>query len=194
MPPGARSGVRDGRKVAHIAAGKFLTIARILRPQGRKGEVAAEIFTDFPARFDKLQSALLEEPGQSPRPVTVEHAWPHKGRMILKLAGVDSIESASRLRGFQVLIPQEERIPLPQHHYYLWELEGCKVVLERQGTEIGTVTEVESTGGTPVLHVARGDGKSEALIPLAQEICTRIDPAAKLIVIDPPEDLLELNE
>ena len=179
--------------MAQIAAGQFLTVARILRPQGRRGEVAAEIFTDYPARFENLQGAFLEVPGQAPRPITVERAWPHKGRVILKLSGIDSIESASRLRGLHILIPWEQRTALPPHHYYLWELRGCRVIWERQGKEIGTVTDVEPTAGVALLHVARREGKGEVLIPLAQEICTRIDPAGKTIVIDPPEDLLDLN-
>ena len=82
----------------------------------------------------------------------------------------------------------------PRTNYYLCELHGCRVIWERQGREIGTVTEVEPTGGVDVLHVTRPDGKSEVLIPLAQEICTRIDLASQTIVIDPPEDLLDLNE
>ncbi|MBZ5670204.1 MAG: ribosome maturation factor RimM [Acidobacteriia bacterium] len=191
MRPEATRGAAE--TVAQIAAGDFLTIARILRPQGRRGEVAAEIFTDFPARFERLQSALLEAPGQAPRPVTVEYAWPHKGRVILKLSGIDSIESASHLRGLHLFIPWEQRTPLPPHHYYLWELRGCRVIWERQGKEIGTVTDVELTGGAALLHVARREGIGEVLIPLAQEICTRIDIASKTIVIDPPEDLLDLN-
>ena len=191
MRPEATRGAAE--TVAQIAARDFLTIARILRPQGRRGEVAAEIFTDFPARFERLQDAFLEAPGQAPRPVTVEHAWPHKGRVILKLSGIDSIESASRLRGLHLFIPWEQRTPLPPHHYYLWELRGCRVIWERQGKEIGTVTDVELTGGAALLHVARREGIGEVLIPLAQEICTRIDIASKTIVIDPPEDLLDLN-
>jgi 16S rRNA processing protein RimM len=113
--------------------------------------------------------------------------------MVLKLAGVDSIETASCLRGRHLLIPREDRVPLPPHHYYLWELEGCRVLVGGTGAaqEVGTVTDVEPTGGAGLLHVATPRG--EVLIPLAQAICTRIDPAAKTIVIDPPEDLLELN-
>jgi 16S rRNA processing protein RimM len=179
--------------LAPYEAGQFLAIARILRPQGRKGEVAAEILTDFPERFQQLQSVFLEVPGQEPKRVDLEQGWPHKGRIILKFRGIDSIESASGLRGLQVFIPWDERTPLPPHQYYLCELHGCRVVWERQGREIGTVAEVESTGGVDVLHVRRPDGKSEVLIPLAQEICTRIDLATQTIVIDPPEDLLDLN-
>ncbi len=175
-------------------SGRFLAIARILRPQGRKGEVAAEILTDFPERFQQLPAAYLEVPGETPKAVDLERSWPHKGQIILKFSGIDSIESASRLRGLQVLIPWEQRAPLSPHHYYLCELQGCRVIWERQGREIGTVTEVESTGGVDVLHVRRQDGESEVLIPLAQEICTRIDLASQTIVIDPPEDLLDLND
>lgn len=180
--------------MAENAAGQFLAIARILRPQGRRGEVAAEILTDFPERFQELQSVFLEVPGEAPQPVHLERGWPHKGRIILKFRGIDSIDSASGLRGLQVFIPWEQRTPLPPHQYYLCELHGCRVIWERQGREIGTVVEVEPTGGVDVLHVRRPDGKSEVLIPLAQEICTRIDLASQTIVIDPPDELLELNE
>jgi len=154
----------------------------------------AEILTDFPERFQQLPPVFLEVPGQPPKPVRLEHFWPHKGRMILKLSGVDSIESASCLRGLHVLVPWEQRAVLPPHNYYWCELHGCRVIREPRGEEIGTVTEVEPTGGVPVLHVLRPDGKGEVLIPLAQEICTSIDPAGKTIVIEPPEDLLALND
>ena len=182
-----------GEALAYNTIGQFLVIARILRPQGRKGEVAAEILTDFPERFDKLKTAFLEIPGQAPQPVSLERCWPHKGQIILKFFGTDSIESASLLRGLQLFIPWEQRAPLPPHHYYLCELQGCHVIWERQGLEIGTVLEVEPTSGVDVLHVTRLDEKGEVLIPLAQAICTRIDVATRTIVIDPPEDLLDLN-
>jgi 16S rRNA processing protein RimM len=191
MRPEAACGAEQA--LAKNETGRFLAIARILRPQGRKGEVAAEILTDFPERFQQLPAVFLEVPGQPPKAIDLERSWPHKGQIILKFSGIESIESASRLRGLQVLIPWEQRAPLSPHHYYLFELQGCRVIWERQGREIGTVTEVEPTGGVDVLHVMRPDGKSEVLIPLAQEICTRIDIATQTIAIDPPEDLLDLN-
>jgi len=172
---------------------EYLAIARVGRPQGRRGEVLAEVLTDFPSRLQELRQAFLENPGQVPAPVAVERVWPHKGRVVLKFRGVNSIEEASRLRGRHVLIPRAQRQPLPLHQYYIWELLSCRVVQARQGgwSEIGTVTEVEPTGGVDLLHVATRSG--EVLIPLAQSICTQIDTQAKTIVIDPPEDLLELN-
>jgi 16S rRNA processing protein RimM len=174
-------------------ADRFLAVARIVRPQGRRGEVVAEILTDFPQRFAELRRAYLENPASQPQPVRVESVWPHKGRVVLKFSGVDSIDQANRLRGVHVLIPREERMPLPAHQYYVWELKGCHVIAQRQGapSEVGTVTEVEPTGGVDLLHVATPRG--EVLIPLAQDICRQIDTVAKTIVIDPPEDLLDLN-
>jgi 16S rRNA processing protein RimM len=172
---------------------RFLAVARVIRPQGRRGEVLAEPLTDSSSRLQALRHVFLENPGEAPQSIKVENVWSHKGRVVIKFLGVDSIDSASRLKGWHVLIPAEERMPLPPNHYYLWELEGCRVVTERQGrrAEVGTVTEVEPTGGVDVLHVATSRG--EVLIPLAQAICTKIDTQARTILIDPPEDLLDLN-
>jgi len=181
------------RKALPHAAEKFLAVARVVRPQGRWGEVVAEILTDFPQRFAARRKLYVERLGSAPEPVAVEKVWLHKGRVVLKFAGVDSIDKAERLRGLYVLIPREERVALPAHSYYVWELKGCRVSTNRQGvpSEVGTVTDVESTGGADLLHVATPRG--EVLIPLARDICKRIDTEAKTIVIDPPEDLLELS-
>jgi 16S rRNA processing protein RimM len=178
------------------ASEPFLAIARIAKPQGRHGEVVAEILTDFPERFEELTGAYLENRGGQPQPVVVEKTWPHKGRIVLKFFGVDSIDEADRLRELHVFIRREDRVTLPQHQFYIWELEGCRVVRVLDGAEqeVGIVTEVEHTGGVDVMHVARAqDHSTELLIPLAQEICKRIDTATKTILIEPPEDLLELN-
>ena len=170
-----------------------MAIARIVKPQGRRGEVAADILTDFPARFDSLRHVFLECADRQPEPALVESACTHKGRIILKFAGIDSIDEANRLRSLHVLIRHEERMELPAHHYYVSDLVGCRVITEQEGhRELGTVTEVEPTGGVDLLHVRRPDGR-ELLIPLAEAVCTRIDPEGKLIVVEPPEELLNLN-
>jgi 16S rRNA processing protein RimM len=172
---------------------RFLAVARIVRPQGRRGEVLAEPLTDFSLRFQALRQVFLENPGKAPQSIKVENVWSHKGRVVIKFSGIDSIASASGLKGRHVLILAEERMPLPPNHYYLFELQGCRVVTERQGrrVEVGTVTDIEPTGGVDILHVATSRG--EVLIPLAQAICTKIDTQARTIFIDPPEDLLDLN-
>jgi 16S rRNA processing protein RimM len=183
----------SGGDVAENVPDRFLAVARVVRPQGRRGEVLAEPLTDFAARFQELRDVFLESPGTDPQPIKVEDVWPHKGRVVIKFTGVDSISDASVLRGRHVLILAEERMPLPPNQYYIWQLEGCRVVAERSGkqVEVGTVTSVEATGGVDVLHVATAKG--EVLIPLAQAICTKIDTEARTILIDPPEDLLDLN-
>ncbi len=179
------SGVRPDRE--------YLAVARITKPQGRRGEVAAEILTDFPERFSSLTRAYLENPEGEPEAIGIESAWPHKNRIILKISGVESIADAEKLRGRHVLIPKEERVQLPAGHYYFWELEGCRVV--RRGAngaeELGRVTAVEPTPGAHLLRVSTAKG--EVLIPFAQEICTEVDVAAKTIWIEPPADLFELN-
>ena len=173
----------------------FAAIARVVKPQGRHGEVAAEILTDFPERFQSLREAFIESPEGEPRPVRIESAWPHKGRVVLRFSGVESIDQAEGLRGRHVLIPKSQRTPLPPHSYYISDLIGCRVVTREDGRErdLGVVTDVEHAGGSQRLKVERQGTGGELLIPLVQEICTRIDTAAQVIVINPPEDLLELN-
>lgn len=175
---------------------QFLAVARVVKPQGRRGEVVADILTDFPERFENLNRAFLENKNGSPRAVDIENTWPHKGRIVLKFSGVDSIDQADPLRGLHVFIRCEDRVALPENHYYVWELEGCRVIHMVAGSarEVGLVTGIDRTGGTDLLQVARaGDDSRELLIPLTQDICTRIDTAERTIVIDPPEDLLDLN-
>lgn len=176
----------------------WLAIARVLRPRGRRGEVVAEVLTDFPERFATVKQAFLEDHTAGPQPVEIAETWWHEGRLILRFAGVDSISQAEGLRGRLLLIPQRERVALGQDQYYVWELVGCAVVSRGSGATLGQVTGVEPTGGVELLRVqpcgselARSD---ELLIPFAQEICPEIDVGARRIVIDPPEGLLDLNE
>ncbi|MCL5006170.1 MAG: ribosome maturation factor RimM [Acidobacteria bacterium] len=174
-------------------ASDFVAIACVLRPQGRRGEVLAAILSDFPSRFEKLRRAFVDQPACPPVAVAIEHAWLHKGKVVLKFSGVDSIDDAESLKGCYIFVPQEEKIALSAGQFYLCELEGCRVVVLEEGRErtLGTVTDIEKTGGVDLLHVS--DARREILIPLAQEICKRIDPTARLIVVDPPPDLLDLN-
>jgi 16S rRNA processing protein RimM len=179
---------------------RFLAVARVVRPHGRKGEVVAEILTDFPERVKASRTIYIEDSNNRPEPVALESARIHKGRFVLKFSGINSIEQADTLRTKHVLIPAGERAVLSANSYYVWELQGCRV-LQDQGhgsaplIEVGTVVDVESrSGGVDLLHVAvPGRQGGEVLIPLAQSICKRIDVEAKTILIDPPEDLLELN-
>ncbi len=171
-----------------------VTLARVVRPRGRIGEVAAEILTDFPERLAHLNSAYLWDGRGEPRHMAIRSCWLHKGQVIFHFAGSDSISDAERLVGLEVQIPLTERMPLPAGSYYISDLIGCEV-RESGGSLLGRVRDIQPTGegspGTPLLVVeAQGD---ELLIPLAKEICVRIDPPAHYIEVVLPEGLRELN-
>jgi 16S rRNA processing protein RimM len=200
------------------AAQRWLAVARILRPRGNKGEVAAELLTDFAERLAKLvevfvgDAAALED--NSPRRVGIKSCWidqNHPGQIVFHFEGCASIADAEKLRGLDVLLPFEQRVSLPAGQYFITDLIGCAVfeaaraasavasspcALADAPTLLGTVSDVQFTGedvaGTPVLVVDMA--KSELLIPLAEDICTRIDVVARRIEVNLPEGLRELNQ
>jgi len=190
------------RRQFPAAAG--VTVARVLRPQGRRGEVAAEILTDFPERLTRVKQVYLfdgardaapsGDPGAEPvgRCVKVRSCWLSQsrgGQAIFHFEGADSISDAEKLVGLEVRIPLAERAALPEGSYYVTDLIGCEV--SEKGAAIGVVRDVEFTGGTPILAVDSPEG--EVLIPLAQDICVNVDLAARRIDVALPEGLRELN-
>ncbi len=171
------------------AESDLIITARIARPQGKHGEVIAEILTDFPERFAKPGGVwAINESGQIDQ-LKVERAWMHKGRVVLKFAGYDDMSRAETLRGMRLAVTSDDLRPLPPDTYYDFDLTGC-VVVATSGEEIGSVASVERYGAAPLLKV-RGAGR-EHLIPLVLSICVEIDVAQKRIVVAPPEGLLEL--
>jgi 16S rRNA processing protein RimM len=178
-----------------------VTIARVVHPHGRRGEVAAEILTDFPQRLASLRSAALWDGRSEPRQVAVRSCWlrpprpghSHGGQAIFHFEGSDSISDAEKLTGLEVQIPLADRMSLPGGSYYVTDLIGCEV--REKGERIGRVRDVQFTGedvpGTPLLVL--DSQKGEVLIPLAQEICTRIDTASRQIEVALLEGLLDLN-
>jgi 16S rRNA processing protein RimM len=171
-----------------------VTVARILRPHGRRGEVACEILSDFPQRFKDLKFVELRREGgaASARRVAVRSCWLSQsrgGQAIFLFEGSDSINDAEKLVGLDVQIPLAERAALPPGSYYITDLAGCEV--RENGVAVGRVRDVQMTGGTPILEVDSPRG--ELLIPLAQEICVRVDTAARAIDVVLPEGLLDLN-
>ncbi len=180
-----------------------VTLARIVRPQGRRGEVAAEILTDFPQRLTRLKSALLWDGKNAPRQAVIRTCWlshSRGGQAIFHFEGSDSISDAEKLVGLEVQVPADERVELPAGSYYVSDLIGCEVFATDRSAaslqKIGVVRDVQFTGegvaGTPnlVIDSARG----ELLIPLAAEICQRIDASARRIEVALPEGLLDLNQ
>ena len=173
------------------------TLARVLRPHGRRGEVAAEILTDFPERLTKLASIELWDGRSEPRHARVRSCWlshSRGGQAIFHFEGVDSIDDARKIVGLEVQIPLSQRVPLPSGSYYVTDLIGCQV-RERGGASLGRVSDVQTTGeavaGTPILVV--GTEQGELLVPLAAEICVSVDLAAQSIEVILPEGLRDLN-
>jgi 16S rRNA processing protein RimM len=181
----------------HSPKAQHVTVARVLRPHGVRGEVAAEILTDFPERLTRLTSVELWDGRSTPRRIAVRKCWvshSRGGQAIFHFAACDSVEDAKQLVGLEVQVPLADRVKLPAGSYYISDLVGCEV-RERSGAEIGRVRDVEINGedvlGTPLLVVDAKQG--EILIPLAQEICVNVDTAARRIDVVLPEGLLDLN-
>lgn len=167
----------------------LIAVARILRPQGRRGEVIAELLTDFPERFTSLDTVRAIRPAGEVCDLKIERAWLHKGRVVLKFAGYDTINQAEGLRDVRLVVTRSQLVKLPAHSYYDFDLVDCEVVT-REGERLGRVAKVHRHGAAPLLAVQ--DQGREYLIPLALDICTEIDIARKRIVVDLPEGLLEI--
>lgn len=172
-------------------------MAQVLRPHGRRGEVACEILTDFPDRLTHLTAAELWDGISELRRVAVRSCWlsqSHGGQAVFHFEGSDSISDAEKLVGLEVQIPLAERVQLPSGRYYVTDLIGCEV-REKNSAVLGIVRDVQFVGegiaGTPIL--ALDSSRGELLIPLAQEICVAIDVSARRIEVVLPEGLLELN-
>jgi 16S rRNA processing protein RimM len=198
---------------AHEHERRWLLVARIIRPRGNKGEVVAELLTDFPARFSTRKQIYLRKDEGEPRLATLEHFWVdrnHPGMGVFHFAGRTTISEAETLRGYEVLLPFEERVNLPAGQYFVTDLIGCTVFeaemdapklsspaceMKEAPRVVGTVIDVffpgENVAGTPLLQVETASG--ELLLPLAQDICMGIDVAGRRIDVRLPEGLDELN-
>ncbi|HWP42633.1 MAG TPA: ribosome maturation factor RimM [Blastocatellia bacterium] len=167
-----------------------VVIARLVKARGLRGEVACDIETDFPERFASLERVVVWMPDDTRLELSVEDHWFHKGRVILKFKGYDSMTEAERLVGGRLVISQSDAGPLEEGEYYEYEIVGSEVATI-DGERIGRVERLMRTGGTDIL-VVEGEGGREHLIPFADDICVEVDRKARRIRIDPPEGLLEL--
>ena len=167
-----------------------VVIARIVKARGIRGEVACQVETDFPERFEMLEAVTVILPGGRARELTVEDHWFHQERVILKFAGLDTRNDAEALVGGKLVIPEAEAMPLAEDEFYEYQLIGAAAVTV-EGKGLGRVTRLIRTGGTDVLVVEGADGR-ELLIPFNDDICPEVDPEAKRITVNPPEGLLEL--
>lgn len=173
-------------------------LARIRRPQGRKGEVLAEILTDFPEKFAERRSLWLLPSDAAattpPRPVTLIHHWLHKGAIVLHFEEYDSITAAETLTGLLVAIPRAERTPLAADEFYIADLAGCTLfdVAPPQPVLVGVIEDVDRNAGPVPLLVVNGP-TGEVLVPFAKSFLRRIDLEAKRVEMALPDGLTTLN-
>jgi len=179
----------------------WVWLAQIRRPQGRKGEVFADIFTDFPEKFAERRRLWLlpaepaaERPAAAARKMELTAHWLHKGGVVLHFSGVDSITEAETLAGLIVAIPRAERAALDEDEVYVDDLIGCALV-DVAGAEpvlVGNIEDVDRTAGPAALLVVKG-AAGEVLIPFAKSYLRKVDTEAKRVEMALPEGLVDLN-
>lgn len=165
-------------------------VGRIARAHGNRGQVIVDSHTDFPEERFKPGSVLHVRKGEATESLTIESVRFHRGRPIIGLAGVDTMDAAEALAGRELRVRPETLQSLPAGSFYHHDLIDCSVVTS-DGALIGRVTSVEGNSAGSRLVVQGRAG--EILIPLAEGICVEVDVAGRKIVVAPPEGLLELN-
>ncbi len=185
-----------------MADAPYVWLAKLIRPQGRRGELLAEILTDFPERFAERRRVFLL-PADSPdhpdvsalRSLEVESHWLHKNRLVLKFSGIDSINDAEALRGMVVAVPATERAPLAEDAVYIGDLIGCRVIDETPAVpvDLGEVVDVQREPVTADLLVVRTPAGQELLVPFARAYLVGVDVTAKRVRMRLPGGLAEIN-
>ena len=165
-------------------------VGRIARTHGVRGHVIVNLETDFPERRFRAGAVLHVHRNGQVEPLTITRVSFHQGRPILGLDGIDTMTDAERLVGLELRIPSAVLATLPPDTFYRHELIGCAVATVG-GMPVGSVVEVQGAVDGSRLVVRAGD--EDVLVPLAAEICVRVDPGERIIVIDPPAGLLDLN-
>lgn len=172
----------------------FVTVAHLRRTRGNKGELIGDSLTSHPERFQKLTRVFLVKEGAETREAQVETVWDFRGDPVFKFAGVDSISAAEPLAGFDVCIPREERVTLGEGEYFLADIVGC-AAFEGE-TRIGVFTGWQEDNAIgQVWFEVEEDGKDGRtfLVPYHRSIFREIDVAAKVVRLDLPDGLRELN-
>jgi 16S rRNA processing protein RimM len=181
----------------------WVWLARIRKVQGRKGEVLADLLTDFPEKFSERKRVWLltaaGSAGESACEIALVNSWLHKAGhtsdVVLHFAGVDSIDEAEKLRGLVVAIPRAERAPLGEDEVYVGDLIGCSLVDVAPSTErtVGVIEDVDRDAGPVALLVVRGQESDEILVPFAKAYLRQIDLEAKRVEMALPEGLVEVQ-
>jgi 16S rRNA processing protein RimM len=176
--------------VTGVSAPRALRVAHIDTTHGRRGEVSAVLLTDFPERFGSLEEVRVGRDADGPT-CRLEGWRLHRGKVLLKLEGCDDMNAAGSLVGSDVWIDAADAVALPADSYFHGDLIGLEA-RDRAGTVLGTVRAILPTGGADVL-VVESAGR-ELLIPAARSIWVEVRPEDGVLIVDPPDGLLEINE
>jgi 16S rRNA processing protein RimM len=169
----------------------YISLARVLKTQGRHGEVAVEVHSDVPDRFVEGMRVFALDATAGRRQLKIEELWPHKGHLVLKFEGIDSISDAETLLRCELQVPRAERAELEPGWTYISDLAGCAVF--DGDREIGKVQGVEFGAGEAPLLIVHGTAKLPYEIPFAEAYLASVDLAAKQIRMKLPEGMLEVN-
>ncbi|UCC90432.1 MAG: 16S rRNA processing protein RimM [Dehalococcoidia bacterium] len=166
---------------------EYVTIGQILAPWGIKGKLKVKITTDFPhQRFTPSSKIFINR-----QPMTIDSVEWHKGKAIVKLHTIDSIEEAQKLRGQPIEIHHSQLQPLPEGQYYHFQLIGLEVQTTR-GERLGNITEILTVESNDIYVVSGNRG--EILIPAIEDVVKSVDLNKGCIIIEPIEGLLSLNQ
>jgi len=186
-----------GHPVISDTSREFITLARVVKTQGRHGEVAAEVHSDIPDRFAAgmkllaLEKSALGENEDARRELEVEEVWPHKGLLVFKFRGVDSMSDAELLIGAELQVPSSERAELEQGATYISDLIGSTVF--DRGREIGRIEDVQFGAGEAPLLIVAGETGGKFDVPFAEAYLENVDVAQRQVRMNLPEGMLEIN-
>jgi len=186
-----RSAIEDQQMAAADASGEWITLAVVIKTQGRHGEVATELHTDVPGRFQQDMRLWALTKDRQRREVTVEDLWPHKNFLVLKFQGVETINDAEPLIGAELQLPRKERAVLEPGWTYLSDLIGCTVFDGQR--EIGQIEDVQFGAGEAPLLVVKSGKKLPYEIPFAEAFLEKLDLERRQVRMKLPEGLLEVN-
>jgi 16S rRNA processing protein RimM len=161
---------------------EFLIIGRIFAPWGIKGEIKAQVITDFPDRFAHGELVYVDG-----LPLEIEASRSHKQHLVLKLATVDTRQDAEKLRGKDLCIPGTSMRPLPEDEYYAFQLIDLDVITT-EGKPVGRITDIMSTASNDV-YVVNGES-GEIPIPAIDDVVKSVDLEKRQVMIEAIEGLL----
>lgn len=170
-----------------------MTLARLIRAWGNRGALSAEPLGRTAEDFRDLRQVALRGGRCGTRTVEIEWVRAHRGRLIFKFRGLDTIAAARELAGAEVRIPRAQRRELPPEEYYQSDLIGCEVIERGQARPLGRVTGWQEYGAAALMEVDTGARGEPLLVPFARSICVEVDVAARRIVVELPEGLKELS-